>query len=280
MVDKKAHLWDKKASTFPRYSEELNAVQKGVFEALSGWGVEFSGKKLIDIGCGTGVWTLHLAQKAKSVVGLDSSKEMLKVLQEDAKWLNLSNVLPVNLNFEEFYGDFAGKKGEFGGNLPSSSGFVGEYSDNATSQSGKRVGAKHLSTEKFDIAFVSMSPALNKNEDYQAFMALAPLRIFVGWQEYRQSDFLEPIFKAFNAKQKCFDDDDMENFLRKNGIKFKKKVFEEIRHSEKPRAIAIENALWHLNMAGIEPSTDELDKLIKGESIKETIQSKIKLLVF
>ena len=280
MVDKKTHLWDKKASTFLRYNEELNAVQKGVFEALSGWCVEFAGKSLIDIGCGTGVWTLHLAQKAKSVVGVDSSQAMLKVLQEDAKRLNLSNVLPVNLNFEEFYGDFTSKKGEFGGSLPNSSGFVSEYSDNATSQSRKRVSAKHLSTEKFDIAFVSMSPALNKNEDYQAFMALAPLKIFVGWQEYRQSDFLEPIFKAFNAKQKCFDDDDMENFLRKNGIKFKKKVFEEIRHSEKPRAIAIENALWHLNMAGIEPSTDELDKLIKGESIKETIQSKIKLLVF
>ena len=276
MVDKKAHLWDKKASTFPRYSEELNAIQKGVFEALSGWGVEFSGKKLIDIGCGTGVWTLHLAQKAKSVVGLDSSKEMLKVLQEDAGRLNLGNVSLINLNFEEFYRDFARKGGEFGGSLPSSSGFVG----NATSQSGERVGAKNLSAEKFDIAFVSMSPALNKNENYRAFMALAPLRIFVGWQEYRQSDFLEPIFKAFNEKQKCFDDDDMENFLKKNGVEFKKKVFEEIRHNEKPRAIAIENALWHLNMAGIEPSADEISKLIKGESIKETIRSKIKLLVF
>ena len=125
-----------------------------------------------------------------------------------------------------------------------------------------------------------MSPALNKDEDYKAFMTLAPLRVFVGWEEYRQSDLLAPIFKAFNAKQKCFDDNDMENFLRKNKIEFKKKVFEETRHNEKPREIAIENALWHLNMAGIEPSVDELDKLINGDTIKEVVQSKIKLLVF
>lgn len=245
MYDKKMQLWDKKSKTFPRYSEELSAVQKGAFAACKSWSVEFAGKSLIDIGCGTGVWTLHLAKMAKSVSALDASQGMLKVLKEDASRLNLGNVSVINSNFECFYKDFDKKN-----------------------------------SDKFDIAFSSMSPALNKDEDYKAFMALAPLRVFVGWEEYRQSDLLAPIFKAFNAKQKCFDDNDMENFLRKNKIEFKKKVFEETRHNEKPREIAIENALWHLNMAGIEPSVDELDKLIKGGTIKEVVKSKIKLLVF
>ncbi len=274
MNDKKA-LWDKKASTFPRYNDELNAIQKGVFAALKLWGVEFGGKRLVDIGCGTGVWTLHLAKVAKSVVALDSSQGMLEVLKEDAQRLNLGNIAFINSNFDEFYAKFGGKGGEFGG-----SGFVGEYNDNAASQSSERAGAKNLNNDKFDIAFVSMSPALNKDADYRAFMTLAPLRVFVGWEEYRQSDFLEPIFKAFKARQKCFDDNDMENFLRKSGVKFQKEVFEETRCSEKPREIAIENALWHLNMAGVEPSIDEIAKFIKGETIKETLKSKIKLLVF
>ena len=65
-----------------------------------------------------------------------------------------------------------------------------------------------------------MSPALNKKEDYEAFLNLASCRIYLGWQEYRQSDFLEPIFKALGARQKCFNDDDIESYLKKEGIKF------------------------------------------------------------
>ena len=77
----KVNLWDKKAKTFPRYKEDLSAIQKesfGIFEAL---GLDFNGKSLIDVGCGTGVWTLHLAQKAKTVLALDASAAMLEILK-------------------------------------------------------------------------------------------------------------------------------------------------------------------------------------------------------
>lgn len=111
-------------------------------------------------------------------------------------------------------------------------------------------------------------------------MALAPCRVYLGWEEYRQSDLLAPIFKAFNAKQKCFNDDDIEIFLQKNSITYQKEVFSETRTSEKSRQVAIENALWHLNMAGVEPSASEIEGFIKGDTIKETVKSKIKLLVF
>lgn len=241
MSDKKAQLWEQKSKTFPRYSEQLSTIQTSTFKACKAWGVEFSGKKIIDIGCGTGVWTLHLAQKASQISALDSSAGMLEILQEDAKALNLGNICLINSNFADFY-------------------------------------AK--TSEKFDLAFSSMSPALNQIADYRAFMALAPCRVYLGWEEYRQSDLLAPIFKAFNAKQKCFNDDDIEIFLQKNGITYQKEVFSETRTSEKPRQIAIENALWHLNMAGVEPSASELEGLIKGDTIKETVKSKIKLLVF
>lgn len=241
MYDKKTHLWDKKSKTFPRYSENLNAIQKGTFEALTRLGIKFDGKSLIDIGCGTGVWTLHLAQKAKNVTALDSSQGMLEILQEDAKKLNLNNITFKNSNFESFYSDLK---------------------------------------DRFDIAFASMSPALNKDNDYKAFLKLAPCRVYLGWEEYRQSDFLSPIFKAFGAKQKYFDDNDMENFLKCHNISFEKQVFEETRHNEKTREVAIENAIWHLNMAGFEPSINDLEKFVKTDTIQEIVKSKIKLLVF
>ena len=240
-MDKKTHLWDKKSKTFPRYSEALNSIQTSTFKACERLGIDFCGKSLIDIGCGTGVWTLHLAQKARSVAALDASAGMLEVLKEDAARLNLSNIRLINSKFEDFYANFS---------------------------------------EEFELAFASMSPALNKDGDYEAFMRLAPQRVYLGWEEYRQSDLLEPLFRAFEAGQRCFDDNDMENFLKKNAIKYVKEVFSEVRVNEKPREIAIENAMWHLNMAGVEPSEDELKALIKDEVIKETIKSKIKLLVF
>lgn len=241
MKENKTQLWDKKSKSFPRYSENLNEIQKKTFECLQRSNITLSGKTLIDVGCGTGVWTLHLAQRAKSITALDASQGMLEVLQEDAKTLNLSNICLKNSNFEDFY---------------------------------------HGTFEKFDLAFTSMSPALNKDEDYKAFLELASIRVYLGWQEYRQSDFLAPLFKAFNAKQKCFNELDLENFLLRQGIIFHKESFEEIRTNKKPRKIAIENAMWHLNMAGIFPSTNELESLVTQEFITETVKSKIKLLVF
>lgn len=241
MYDKKIHLWDKKSKTFPRYSEELNPIQKAVFDILKRLDLKLSDKSLIDIGCGTGVWTLHLAQKVKSITALDASQGMLEILKEDANKLNLNNISFTNLNFESFYKN---------------------------------------AKEEFDIAFASMSPALNKDEDYKAFLKLAPLRVYVGWEEYRQSDFLMPILKAFGAKQKYFDENDMENFLKCHDISFEKHVFEETRHNQKTREVAIENAMWHLNMAGIEPNINELERFVQTETINEVVKSKIKLLVF
>ncbi len=240
-MDKKAKLWDEKSKTFPRYSDALNSVQISTFKACDELGIEFGGKNIIDIGCGTGVWTLHLAQKARCVAALDASAGMLEVQKEDAARLKLKNIRFINAKFEDFYANLS---------------------------------------EKFELAFASMSPALNKDSDYEAFMRLAPQRVYLGWEEYRQSDLLEPLFRAFEARQRCFDDNDMENFLKKNAIKHEKRVFSEVRVNEKPRQIAIENAMWHLNMAGVEPSEDELKAFIKDEIITETIKSKIKLLVF
>lgn len=238
----KSQLWDEKARKYPRYSASMNAVQSGTFAFLNELGVDFGGKKLIDVGCGTGAWTLHLAQKVRVVSALDSSKEMLAVLAEDALGLNLNNIECINAAFQVFY--------------------------------------ENKPTPKYDIAFVSMSPALHCAQDYDAFIALAPTRIFIGWDEFRHSDFLTPIFQALGAKQKCFNDYDMERHLITMGVKYEKKVFCETRTDTKPREIAIESAMWHLNMAESFPTKDELAAFIDGDTVTETITSRMKLLVF
>ncbi len=84
--------WDKKAKDYTRYSEKKDRFENGIFDALSSLHVEFDNRTLLDIGCGTGVYTLHIAKKAFQVDAIDSSKEMLEFLIKDAKNLNLSNI--------------------------------------------------------------------------------------------------------------------------------------------------------------------------------------------
>ncbi|MBS4235778.1 class I SAM-dependent methyltransferase [Campylobacter vulpis] len=232
------NLWDKKAKTYARFSPTLNEIQKQSFEEFQKLGLDFKDKSVIDIGCGTGVWTLHLAFLAKEVLALDNSKAMLEILQEDALKLKLSNVKSVNLSFKDF------------------------IKENANS--------------RFDIAFLSMSPALQN--DYKHFLNLAQKKIYLAWADLRKSDFLDPIFKHFKTEFKGFYKQDFESFLLENDIDFHKVIFEERRVVKRTREEAIENALWHLDMNGVKASKDEVEKLVKND-IVETIHSTIKLLI-
>ncbi|HEC1573976.1 TPA: class I SAM-dependent methyltransferase [Campylobacter upsaliensis] len=232
------NLWDKKAKTYARFSPTLNEIQKQSFEEFQKLGLDFKDKSVIDIGCGTGVWTLHLAFLAKEILALDNSKAMLEILQEDASKLGLSNIKSVNLSFEDFMRENA--------NL------------------------------RFDIAFLSMSPALQN--DYKYFLNLAQKKIYLAWADLRKSDFLDPIFKHFKTEFKGFYKQDFESFLLENDIDFHKVIFEERRVVKRTREEAIENALWHLDMNGIKVEKNELESLIL-EDVREKIVAKIKLII-
>ncbi|MCC2991778.1 class I SAM-dependent methyltransferase, partial [Campylobacter jejuni] len=179
---------------------------------------------IIDIGCGTGVWTLHLAKEAKEILALDSANAMLEILQEDAKKLNLNNIKCKNLSFETWM------------------------------QNNPNV--------KFDLAFLSMSPALQNEKDYTNFLNLAKIKIYLGWADYRKSDFLDPIFKYFNTEFKGFYKKDLENYLLEKNIFFHKIVFDETRKVQRTKEEAIENALWHLSMNKITASKETVSSFV------------------
>ncbi len=235
------NLWDKKAKNYARYNKELDNIQKETFKELTKLNIYFKNKNIVDIGCGTGVWTLHLAKDAKEITAIDSAQSMLEFFKEDALSLNLNNIKFENVSFKEWI--------------------------------QKNQGLH------FDIAFLSMSPALQTFEDYEHFMNLADVKIYLGWADYRKSDFLDPIFEHFKTEFKGFHKQDLEFFLKEKTIKFHKFLFNETRQAQRIRQEALENALWHLSMNGIDASKDELEKWVKSDII-ETIQSKIKLLIF
>lgn len=228
------NLWNKKAKSYTRYNHSLNEIQKATFAKLG----SLQGKSVVDIGCGSGVWTLHLAQKAKSVLGVDSSSAMLEILQEDAKTHAISNVKTLNLDFENFY--------------------------------------KNNNT-KFDLAFLSMSPALQNEKDYKAFLSLASKKVYLGWASRRKSSFLDPIFEHFNTHFKGFYESDLQSFLNAQNIPYEYEIFNETRVVKRDKDSAIENALWHLSMNGINANKQELESFVKDE-VEEIIEANIKIL--
>ncbi|MCV3423144.1 class I SAM-dependent methyltransferase [Campylobacter lari] len=229
------NLWNKKAKSYARYNPNLNEIQKATFAKLG----SLQDESVVDIGCGSGVWTLHLAQKAKSVLGVDSSSAMLEILQEDAKTHAISNVKTLNLDFENFY--------------------------------------KNNNT-KFDLAFLSMSPALQNEKDYKAFLSLASKKVYLGWASRRKSSFLDPIFEHFNTHFKGFYEEDLQGFLNAQNIPYEVEIFNETRVVKRDRESAIENALWHLSMNGLNANKQELESFVKDE-VEEIIEAKIKLLI-
>ncbi|WP_283798691.1 class I SAM-dependent methyltransferase [Campylobacter jejuni] len=234
------NLWDKKAKSYARYNQKLNSIQEQSFKELEKLNINFKDKKIIDIGCGTGVWTLHLAQNAKEITALDNAKAMLEILKEDANKLQLTNIKYENCTFTEW------------------------INKNQNAQ--------------FDIAFLSMSPALQNEKDYTNFLNLAKIKIYLGWADYRKSDFLDPIFKYFNTEFKGFYKKDLENYLLEKNIFFHKIVFDETRKVQRTKEEAIENALWHLSMNKITTSKEAVSSFVENDII-ETIESKIKLLI-
>jgi predicted TPR repeat methyltransferase len=107
-------LWDKRADSFdkrinrvkdgePRDKDDYISKMLDRIDVKPDWTV-------LDIGCGPGTLTIPLAQKAKSVTGLDISPEMLKHLKTNAGKKGLDNIQYLNQSWQDaFTGGQLGK---------------------------------------------------------------------------------------------------------------------------------------------------------------------------
>jgi predicted TPR repeat methyltransferase len=100
-------LWDKRAESFdkrinrvmegePRDKDDYISKMFDRIEVKPGWTV-------LDIGCGPGTLAIPLAQKAKSVTGLDISTEMLKRLKMNAEKIGLDNIQYLNSSWQDAF---------------------------------------------------------------------------------------------------------------------------------------------------------------------------------
>ncbi|HAN04291.1 MAG TPA: hypothetical protein DCW72_09270 [Elusimicrobia bacterium] len=149
--------WSSRADNYPTPFDRLTAAKtRRMLALLARLGADFSGKRLLDIGCGTGVYALPLAGRAREVLGVDSSAAMLRVYRRVRREHGIANAPCVLAEW---------------GRLPA----------------GRVRG-------RFDIALASMTAAVKTRADILKMEAAAPLRVFIGWAGVRRNALLERVY--------------------------------------------------------------------------------------
>lgn len=291
-IGEKSHKnsWDKKSESYAKFSGELGAFGKRVFEILRGWGVSFAGKSVLDVGAGTGVYSLYLASLGAKVTAIDSSEGMLRELRRSAEEFGISLQNVLNLSFAEFCerlsrDGFRDTAGEIFKIYPRSQSEI----SNAQAQEAqvlnfKDAASKNRGSENFkipavfDIAFLTMSPALKSTKDFEAFLALGERKIYLNWASERNSSMLAPLFERFGTghKRLATAAEKFEALLKARDIKFKSEILTEKREQKRSLQEAVQNAAWHLHMDGAEASEREIEELLKKRAKCGMISDEIK----
>ena len=79
-MDKKDTSWKKVAGWYDKAVKDDDSYQnKVIYPNLTRWLQDLKGKKVIDVGCGQGLFSRLLAEKGAMVTGVDSGSSLLKI---------------------------------------------------------------------------------------------------------------------------------------------------------------------------------------------------------
>lgn len=160
-------FWNCRAGNYPLpFDPSTLGKTSRILRLLRGLGAEFSGRDILDIGCGTGVYALPLAWKAGKVLGIDSSPAMLKVFRAQARARELKNARCLRAAWAE-------------------------------------VPARRI-RGGFDIALASMTNAIRGKADLLKMEAAAKeLCVYIGWAGVRKNSLLEAAYAHHGLKYKA-----------------------------------------------------------------------------
>ena len=102
---KQREFWNARSRTFPRFEEGDHTYEAKMLRHAMENGVDFTNKRILDVGCGSGMYTLRLARMAEHVTAVDVSDEMLRLLREDAAAMNITNITTVCSGWDDFSAD-------------------------------------------------------------------------------------------------------------------------------------------------------------------------------
>lgn len=160
-------FWDNKALDFPRYDEKNDKFQQKLIGILKEKKMLTKDSTVIDIGCGTGVYTIPIAKEAKNVLALDISTNMIESLQEDSWNHNVNKKIETKLTcWSEFE-----------------------------------------SEEKFDLVFASLSAAFTTNDDFEKILKHSKGYVcFLDFVDTKGSNFEEVLFDNFRIDKFVYKD--------------------------------------------------------------------------
>ena len=238
------NIWDKKASNYQRFDGSINKFQRQVFDALQNFGVNFSGKSLVDIGCGTGVWTLLLAKETSHITAVDSSAGMIDILRQDAAKFSVKNVTAVQKSWQEFSCD--------------------KIYDIALTTMSPAIATEEDFKKFYALGEVKiyLGWARSRTSDI-----LEPFFKKFGRQA-----------SEYPATRR------LEEWLKVQNLAYKSELLSESRTARRSFDQALENICWHLEINGLKFDKNEiiamLKPLCKDGYLVETIDSLMKLFVF
>ena len=158
--DKFSAFWEHMALSYPLPFEEKTLIDTcRVISLVKSRGVEIGEASILDIGCGTGIYALPLAREAAMVTGLDESETMISRMKKVMASEGIRNVTPI-------------------------------------AASWKDIDIYDRGFEKaFDIAWVSMSQAMQTAQDFERMEKCARRWcVYIGWGRKRKNALMEEIF--------------------------------------------------------------------------------------
>ena len=155
-------FWEKMVDSYPLpFDDSSLADTNRIIALVEARGVEVDGAAILDIGCGSGMYSLPLAKRASLVVGLDFSQGMLDRFERERRRHGITNASSIRGVWKEMD--------------PAATGME----------------------NSFDIVWASMTPAVRDADDLHRMSRCArKWCVYIGWGKVRRNPLLERVFTA------------------------------------------------------------------------------------
>lgn len=95
-------FWDEKAPDYPIPGEDESQERNNtILDIIAAKGISFEKLKVLDIGCGTGGFSIPLAERGACITALDFSHGMLSKLAQEAKRRNLHHMQYLHCSWKD-----------------------------------------------------------------------------------------------------------------------------------------------------------------------------------
>lgn len=158
--------WNARAANYPQpFEREMITKSRRIIKFAESLGARFAGRRLLDIGCGTGNYALPLAARCSAVTGVDGSAEMLKVFKAQARARGIKNARAMLSKWKALPG--------------------------------------RATAGKFDIALASMTMAVHNKAELLKMERAAGQCVYIGWAGVRRNAFLEKVYRHHGLAYKA-----------------------------------------------------------------------------